>query len=119
MSSETQDPYHRLMTQYNELAALAGSLAHEIKNPLSIIRMNMDLLAEDLADAETTGEHRARNKIQVVQDQCKRLETLPTSLAQLTKLEVLDISDCVDLTIPGPLEVHKSIAVGWDDDKVE
>ena len=41
------------MSHYNELAELAGSLAHEIKNPLSVIRMNMDLLAEDLADAET------------------------------------------------------------------
>ena len=34
-----------LRDQYDELAALAGSLAHEIKNPLAVIRMNMELLA--------------------------------------------------------------------------
>ena len=43
----------RLRAQYNELAELAGSLAHEIKNPLSVIRMNMDLLAEDLVESGT------------------------------------------------------------------
>ena len=50
----------QLVSHYNELAELAGSLAHEIKNPLAVIRMNMDLLAEDLADAETPRERRAR-----------------------------------------------------------
>ncbi|MAR09331.1 MAG: ATPase [Blastopirellula sp.] len=91
MSSETPEPYQRLLTQYNELAELAGSLAHEIKNPLSIIRMNMDLLAEDLAEAETPGERRARNKIQVVQDQCKRLETLLNDFLKFARLRDLEM----------------------------
>ena len=50
--------HEHLVSHYNELAELAGSLAHEIKNPLSVIRMNMDLLAEDLAEAETPRERR-------------------------------------------------------------
>ena len=33
-----------LEKQYAELAQIAGSLAHEIKNPLSVIRMNMELV---------------------------------------------------------------------------
>jgi len=37
----------RLVDQYTEIARLAGGLAHEIKNPLSTIRLNMELLAED------------------------------------------------------------------------
>ena len=41
-----------LLRQYHELAELAGSLAHEIKNPLSVIHMNSDLLREELADSE-------------------------------------------------------------------
>ena len=47
--SNSQQPLQNLQAKYHELAELAGSLAHEIKNPLSVIRMNMDLLAEDLA----------------------------------------------------------------------
>ena len=38
-------------------------LAHEIKNPLSTIRLNMELLAEDFADAETPRDRRALTKI--------------------------------------------------------
>ena len=54
-----ESPGHQqLVSQYNELAELAGSLAHEIKNPLSVIRMNMDLLAEGLNEAETPRERR-------------------------------------------------------------
>ncbi len=70
------DEQNRWMNQYHELAQLAGSLAHEIKNPLSVIRMNMDLLAEDLADAETQRERRTRAKVDMVHGQCTRLENL-------------------------------------------
>ena len=66
----------QLLHQYNEIAQLAGALAHEIKNPLSVIGMNMELLAEDLGKAETAGTRRALNKVQIVQTQCHRLERL-------------------------------------------
>ena len=72
--SKAEEVIQRLRSQYNELAELAGSLAHEIKNPLSVIRMNMDLLAEDFADADTPQERRALAKIETVQNQCTRLE---------------------------------------------
>lgn len=76
MSDELEKANQTLRDQYSELAQLAGSLAHEIKNPLSVIRMNMDLLAEDFADARSQSERRALNKINIVHDQCTRLENL-------------------------------------------
>src|SRR5436309_13376014 len=69
----TDDALDALRARYAELAALAGSLAHEIKNPLSVIRMNMDLLGEDFAQAETSKERRALAKIEMVSRQCTRL----------------------------------------------
>ncbi len=36
--------------QLAELTAVAGGLAHEIRNPLSTLRVNLQLLAEDLRD---------------------------------------------------------------------
>ena len=42
----------KLVNQYTEIAQLAGGLAHEIKNPLSTIRLNMELLAKDFRDSE-------------------------------------------------------------------
>ena len=64
--SQNGDEAARLRANYDELAELSGSLAHEIKNPLSVIRMNMDLLAEDTTSGAGTlrartrgGQHRA------------------------------------------------------------
>jgi signal transduction histidine kinase len=76
-------------------------LAHEIKNPLSVIRMNMDLLAEDFSQAESPRERRALNKIDVVQNQCTRLENLLRDFlkfARLRDLELLpgSLNDVVD-----------------------
>ena len=91
-SSKIEEATQRLRTQYNELAELAGSLAHEIKNPLSVIRMNMELLAEDLADAETPSERRALAKIDTVQKQCTRLENLLQDFLKFTRLHDLELS---------------------------
>jgi signal transduction histidine kinase len=92
LSSKTEEVTQRLRTQYNELAELAGSLAHEIKNPLSVIRMNMELLAEDFADAETPGERRALTKIETVQKQCTRLENLLRDFLKFARLRDLELS---------------------------
>jgi signal transduction histidine kinase len=81
----------RLRLNYHELAELAGSLAHEIKNPLSVIRMNMDLLAEDFEDSEITRERRALTKIELVQKQCARLENLLNDFLRFARLRHLDL----------------------------
>lgn len=84
-------PPDSLRAQYEELAALAGSLAHEIKNPLSVIRMNMELLAEDFAEAETPRERRALTKIDMVTRQCTRLENLLNDFLRFNKVRRLDL----------------------------
>lgn len=90
--SKIEELTQRLRTQYNELAELAGSLAHEIKNPLSVIRMNMELLAEDFAGAETPSDRRALAKIETVQKQCTRLENLLQDFLKFTRLHDLELS---------------------------
>ncbi len=90
-AADSPAAYQQLVAHYNELAELAGSLAHEIRNPLSVIRMNMDLLAEDLADAETPRERRARSKVDVVHDQCTRLENLLNDFLKFARVRKLDL----------------------------
>jgi signal transduction histidine kinase len=70
---------------------LAGSLAHEIKNPLSVIRMNMDLLAEDFEEAENQRERRSLNKIQAVQAQCERLQNLLDDFLRFIRVRKIDL----------------------------
>jgi signal transduction histidine kinase len=96
MRDGIQDEHQRdteqlLREQLQELAELAGSLAHEIKNPLSVIRMNMELLAEDLANPQTPKERRALSKIEIVEKQCSRLENLLHDFLKFARLRKLDL----------------------------
>ena len=71
-----------------ELGRLTGALAHEIKNPLSSIKINLKLIREDLesaksAEANQTGQERssrmftrALRKIAVVEKETDRLEQI-------------------------------------------
>ena len=53
----------RLRAQNTELATLAGGLAHEIRNPLSTILMNLELLAEDVGEIESSTAHRLLKRV--------------------------------------------------------
>jgi len=88
----TEDALDELRSRYAELAALAGSLAHEIKNPLSVIRMNMDLLGEDFAEPQSPKERRALSKIEMVSRQCTRLENLLNDFLRFNKVSNLELT---------------------------
>lgn len=81
---------------YTEFAALVGGLAHEIRNPLSTIRLNMELLAEDFAaeDPESPTKHRdrrARAKIELVRQECDRLQKLLGDFLDFARQESLTL----------------------------
>lgn len=78
--------------QYNELAELAGSLAHEIKNPLSVIHMNVDLLSEELAESQWPGTRRALNKIDMIRQQCDRMENLLRDFLRFARMQGLEMT---------------------------
>ncbi len=80
-----------LRTQLNQLASLAGELAHEIKNPLSIIRMNIELLQEDFERLDTPESRRALGRTERVINQCQRLETMLNDFLRFTRLSNLEL----------------------------
>ena len=66
---------------YAELVKLVSELAHEIRNPLSSIRLNMELLGEDVGSlgddsAANQTARRAKAKIDLVRQECDRLQKL-------------------------------------------
>jgi signal transduction histidine kinase len=81
----------RLMDQYTEIARLAGGLAHEIKNPLSTIRLNMELLAEDLEEAQTPAGRRSLKRVEVVRRECQRLQSLLDDFLSFAKVRRLQL----------------------------
>ena len=59
-----------------ELGRLAGGLAHEIKNPLSTININLRLLTEDLARFGDEQHQRLLRRLKGVQEESYRLKTI-------------------------------------------
>mgnify|MGYP001546950391 FL=1 len=85
-----------MRVRYEELAELAGSLAHEIKNPLSVIHMNIDLLSEDLAELDSRISRRSLERVDIVRGQCERMEALLRDFLRYTRLRDIDL-------VPGSL----------------
>lgn len=75
----------RLRAQNTELATLAGGLAHEIRNPLSTILMNLELLAEDVGEIESSTAHRLLKRVNRVQTECGNLETILNEFLQFAR----------------------------------
>jgi signal transduction histidine kinase len=64
--------------QLEELSRLTGELAHEIKNPLSTIKINLKLTAEELESSEKNNHSfaRALRKLAVIQKEADRVEQI-------------------------------------------
>ncbi len=71
-----------------ELGSLTGGLAHEIKNPLSTIQLNLQLLQEDLP-SETVVGSRVHSRLRTVRQEASRLrEILDDFLKYAGRLEL-------------------------------
>ena len=86
------NPEDELRRQYHELAELAGSLAHEIKNPLSVIHMNVDLISEELTESDWSGKRRMLNKVDMIRQQCERMESLLHDFLRFARMRDLEMT---------------------------
>lgn len=75
----------RLLRQSSDIATLAGGLAHEVRNPLSTIQMNLELLAEDLEEATDPKLGRMRRKLETMRRECTRLEGILNAFLQFAR----------------------------------
>ena len=91
ISSSNDAARQRLVDQYTEIARLAGALAHEIKNPLSTIRLNLELLVEDLRASDSPQDRRALKKVELVQRECQRLQDVLDDFLNFTKVRRLKL----------------------------
>ncbi|WP_437203046.1 sensor histidine kinase [Planctomicrobium sp. SH664] len=88
----------RFERQYNEIAALAGGLAHEVRNPLSTIRLNLELLFEELESVEHPAVHRIQRKLKTIQKECGHLDEVLEAFLQFSRageltLEQVDLAE--------------------------
>ena len=95
--------------QYAALAELAGGFIHEIKNHLSTLGLNLQLLAEDFQEPENQRERRALERIQRLQGECQRLVDVANDFLRFARIQDLDkkptslakiIEDMIDFFSP-------------------
>lgn len=87
--------------EMDSIAVMAGRLAHEIKNPLNVIYMNLQLLQEEWQDPATPKERRLLQKIEILKQEAQRLrDTLDDFLRfarpGTLRLEAADLNTVVE-----------------------
>src|SRR5438132_4256538 len=75
--------------QYAELAELAGGFIHEIKNHLSTLGLNLQLLSEDFAQPQNPRERRAFTRVQRLQGECQRLVDVSNNFLRFARAQEL------------------------------
>jgi two-component system, NtrC family, sensor histidine kinase HydH len=106
--------------QFTELAELAGGFIHEIKNHISTLGLNLQLLAEDFAEPQTPRERRALERIQRLQHECERLVIVSNDFLRFARAEKLRleptrlddlVAEMVDFLLPTAKQ--KNITITW------
>ncbi len=120
-ATASQERSDNHLAELEELSKLTGGLAHEIKNPLSTVKINLRLVGEDLQEfgrAESAGPggndktgklKRALRKLGVIEKETDRLEQILDGFLRyvgrtelhLTSVNVNDlVADMVDFYSP-------------------
>lgn len=120
-ASKGSCPSKEFSEQFENLSKLTGELAHEIKNPLSTIKINLKLIAEELENPDLTSPiatskelteqkfSRASRKISVIQKEADRLEQIldgflrymDRTQLQLERVNINElVSDMIDFYSP-------------------
>jgi two-component system sensor histidine kinase HydH len=84
-----------------DLGRLLGVIAHEIKNPLSTIKVNLKLIDEELQSSPDQQVARARRKLSVIDKETTRLEQILDGFLRYAdrskpKLADIDLNSLID-----------------------
>jgi two-component system, NtrC family, sensor histidine kinase HydH len=91
MAGEEPEITRRLRAQYAEISQLAGGLAHEIRNPLSTVSLNLDLLAEDFQKPETPRDRRVLQRVERLQHEVYRLRDILENFLRFARVQDLGL----------------------------
>ncbi len=67
------------------MGTMAAGLAHEVRNPLSTMSINLQLLAEDFAHPSTPLEERTQRRARVLLDEVRRLDGIVSDFLKLVR----------------------------------
>jgi two-component system, NtrC family, sensor histidine kinase HydH len=74
---ERDERLQKIRTQrLAQLGTLLAGFAHEVRNPLSTIGLNLQLVLEDFQEPETTRDKRTQKRLSTVEGEVRRLQTI-------------------------------------------
>ena len=73
------------------LSRLLARLAHEVRNPLSSLDIHVQLLQEDLAQAEAPTRARMSDRLEIIRGELGQLESIVEHFLRLAGPSSLDI----------------------------
>ncbi len=76
--------------QYLDLAELAGGFIHDIKNHLSTLSLNLQLLEEDFENPQSPRERKALTKVERLRGECQRLVDISNDFLRFARVKDLD-----------------------------
>ncbi len=91
---DSHDRSHTL--QLARLGELLAGFAHEVRNPLSTIGLNLQLIREDFTDADTPRDKRTHKRLSVVEAEVKRLQDVVEEFLRFARMPTV-------LTMPADL----------------
>ena len=80
-----------MQQQYADLAELAGSFIHEVKNHLSNLGLHLQLLEEDFQEAQTQRDRRALSRVQLLRGDLQRLVEKANDFLRFAQVKDLDL----------------------------
>ena len=79
-----EEERRRLQTRSDAVTALGAGIAHEVRNPLNALSLNLQLLRERLADPGVSREDLAR-RTEMILAEVARMETLVQNLLEVSR----------------------------------
>ena len=104
----------------SEFAALAGGFVHELKNTLNTVSLNLQLLAEDFAEADSPRDRKAKARVERLSGECRRLVELANDFLRFARSGSVErtpthlgdlVSRLVDFLAPTALA--KGVEIAW------
>lgn len=101
-----------------DLAQLAGTFIHEIKNQIGTVALNLELLEEELGVAPSPEKRRALARVQKLRSQCRQLVMVANDFLRFARVrnlkrEATDLATIVDemTDFVGPTAAAKGIRI--------
>lgn len=115
---------HENLDRMAYVGTLASGLAHEIRNPLNAISLNLDVVSEEIAEPETGTVEQTRKVVKLLKSEVGRLNATLTNFLQFAlpaprRLEMTDVVAILNETavLLGPQMRHGRIHYSFEGDR--